>query len=78
MRNGIKLHERFYQELKEKLPQGFLYICYEDDIEADPYKGYKKILEYFGYVTKDVSIQLRQVNPKRLSDMIENYDEVVN
>ncbi len=78
LRNGIKRMERYYHELKEKLPQDYLYICYEDDIESDPYIGYKKIIQYCGYSPKDVSTQLRKTNPKRLSDVIENYDEVVN
>ncbi|MBC2709802.1 MAG: hypothetical protein HGJ94_01940 [Desulfosarcina sp.] len=74
----IKIHERFYQDLKENLPPGFLYICYEDDIETDPYKGYKKVIEYFGYKPKNISTQLRKTNPGRLSDIIVNYDDVDN
>lgn len=76
--NKMKLHECFHNELKERLPQDFLYICYEDDIESDPYLGYKKIIQYFGYSPKELSTRLKKTNPKRLLDIIGNYDEVVN
>jgi hypothetical protein len=75
---GIDCHKHFYSELKEKLPSDFLYICYEDDIESDPYIGYKKIVEYLGFSPRDVSTEIVKINPKSLSDMIENYDEVAN
>lgn len=76
--NWLKFQERYYQELKEKLPRDFLYLCYEDDIESDPYNGYCKIMQNFGYSPKVLSTQLVKTNPYRLSDIIENYDEVCN
>jgi len=75
---GLRLYTHYHQELKEKLPQDFLYLCYEDDIQSDPYRGYSKIMQYFGYSPKDVSTQHVRTNPYKLSDVIENYDEVSN
>lgn len=76
--NNIKFHEHFYHELKDKLPQDLLYLCYEDDIESDPFHGYKKVIQYCGLSPKAVPVRFKRMNPQRLSDIIENYDEVVN
>jgi hypothetical protein len=78
LQKGIELHEKFYRDLKKILPSGFLYICYEDDIESNPYAGYTKVLEYLGYDPKPISTQFMKTNPKKLSEIIENYDEVNN
>ena len=75
---GIKLHEDFYRELKQKLPKDSLYICYEDDVERDPSVGYKKVMQYAGFTPKDIKTSLRKTNPQKLSEIIENYDAVCN
>ena len=74
--NGLKSHTQYHKELKEKLPPDFLYLCYEDDIQSAPYKGYSKIMQYLGYTPKELSTKLRKTNPYELSEVIENFDEV--
>ena len=45
---------------------------------ADTHADISRAREDFGYSPKDVSIQLVKTNPYRLSDVIENYDEVAD
>lgn len=78
LHDEIKLHEKFYEDLKATLPTESFYMSYEDDIEADPYVGYKKLIEYLGYKPKKLAVKLNKTNPKPLSEIIQNYDEVCN
>jgi len=76
---GLRLYTDYYKELREKLPEESLYLCYEDDIQSDPNEGYRKIMEHLNYSPKrDVSTQHVKTNPYKLADVIENFDEVGN
>lgn len=53
-----------------------LELVYEDDIQADPCLGYRKVCDFIGIGPAPVSTQLRRMNPWPLRELIQNYDEV--
>ncbi|MEN8229372.1 MAG: hypothetical protein ABFS38_14535 [Bacteroidota bacterium] len=59
--------------LKSKNP---LNLTYEDDIQEDPRIGYRKICDFIGMKSKDVTVKLSRTNPFQVRDMIENIEEV--
>ena len=57
--------------------QNVLHLTYEDDIMADPYKGYRLFCEFLDLKPHDkVSVLDSRANPFTLQEMIINYDEV--
>lgn len=70
-------YDRQFTSLARLLqPKNYLGLTYEDDVQDDPRLGYRRICEYTGMRSKDISVQLSRTNPFPLKDMIENFEEV--
>jgi len=57
-------------------PKNYLSLTYEDDVQEDPRIGYRRICDYTGLRSKDISARLSRTNPFPVKDMIENFEEV--
>lgn len=69
--------EAHFQELRPLLhDRPHLWLRYEDDVEADPVAGYRRVCEFLSLPPRDVSPDLQRVNPEPLCELIENFDEV--
>lgn len=53
-----------------------LELAYEDDVEVDPKIGYDKICAFMGLEPARVQVRLKRMNPYRLPDLVENFDEL--
>jgi hypothetical protein len=53
-----------------------LWLSYEDDVQQDPRRAYRKIVDHIGIAPLDVTVRLRRINPQPLSELVENIDEV--
>ncbi len=70
-------YDREFASLAKLLePKNYLSLTYEEDVQEDPRLGYRKICEYTGLRSKDISAQLSRTNPFPVKDMIENFEEV--
>lgn len=56
--------------------RNYLSLTYEEDVQEDPRVGYRRICEYTGMRSKDISAQLSRTNPFPVKDMIANFEEV--
>lgn len=56
--------------------KNYLSLTYEEDVQEDPVVGYRRICEYTGMRSKDISAQLSRTNPFPVKDMIQNFEEV--
>ena len=54
----------------------WLHLVYEDDIEQSPKVAYEKVCAFLGVEVFEVEYRLQRLNPKPLSQIIENFDEV--
>lgn len=71
--------KRNYNRIKNILePEGYLYLCYEDDIFSDPVVGYTKVCQFLNIPTlqEEVFIRYNKTNPFSLKDIIENFEEI--
>lgn len=67
-----------YQRLLALLEQHHtLSLTYEDDLQSDPRVAYHRVCEFIGIEPQSVSPRLGRTNPYPLSEVIENYDDVV-
>lgn len=51
--------DRSYEQLKECLPAGSLFLTYEDDVQDDPRVGYRKICDFIGIEDEHPEIILK-------------------
>ncbi|MDX1623897.1 MAG: hypothetical protein R3199_07930 [Gemmatimonadota bacterium] len=72
----LELSERRVAELQRALDD-VLELIYEEDVEADPRVGYRKICRHVGLPPHPVEIRDRRANPYPLSRVVENYDVLV-
>jgi len=54
-----------------------LWLTYEDHVQSDPRKGYLQICDFVGLPPCSVEVPLGRTNPFPVTEVIENYDEVV-
>lgn len=70
-------YTNYYRESRELLAnEKMLYLSYEDDIATDPSVGARQVFEFLGLTPHNLSVRYGKTNPFKLSDMIENFDEV--
>ncbi len=74
----LKGYDQHFSKLEVSLEnRKTLKLFYEDDIEHDPIRAYKKICEFVGLEPlRNVNVRNKRINPHPLSTMIENYEEV--
>lgn len=74
----IKYIERGCRESHDRLSRDFrtLSLVYEDDIETDPRRAYRKVIDFLGLPEEPVTPGMKKINVRRLPDLLENYDEV--
>lgn len=75
----LHVRERFWREAEEAIDgRDFLRIVYEHDLmdHAVRQKSMDRVFEYLGVESVSVGTSLEQINTKRLSDLITNYDEL--
>jgi LPS sulfotransferase NodH len=53
-----------------------LHLVYEEDIEQDPLKAYRKVCEFIGVEPSQPVINFRRSNPFKVSRIIRNFREV--
>ncbi|MFZ1320197.1 MAG: FkbM family methyltransferase [Ignavibacteria bacterium] len=69
--------DKEYHELQDILvDKNHLDLIYEEDIQADPLIGYKKICDFINVEYYSPNIVLKRTNPYKISEMIENFDEI--
>ena len=51
-------------------------LTYEDDIAEDPSRAYRRLCEFLGVEPEPVEIKYGRTTPFRLSEVIENFEEV--
>lgn len=70
-------YARFYRVLEELLrDKPHLNLTYEDDIESDPLRAYRKTCESLKLTAEPVKVQLARTNPYPLRQMLTNFDTV--
>ncbi len=56
--------------------KNILNLTYENDIEQDPKKAYRRICRFINIKPTKVSVNLSKTNPFPLADILENFDEI--
>jgi hypothetical protein len=51
-------------------------LTYEDDVAADPVRAYRRICYFLGVKNEPVEIRYGRTTPQKLTEIIENFDEV--
>ena len=51
-------------------------LTYEDDIAEDPLRAYRRICEFVGVKNEPVEVRYGRTTPQKLTEIIENFDEV--
>jgi hypothetical protein len=82
----LEVYEHSYAQLRSNLIQWReangcnepLCLSYEQDIEATPLVGYNKTCDYLGIQPESPAVQLKRINGKPLSELLDNYDEVAD
>jgi hypothetical protein len=68
----------YYTKIRERF-QGFypfLELSYEDDIEKDPRKSYRKVCDFLGIEYSQNETRSKRRNPYPASEIIENFSEI--
>jgi len=69
--------DKNYKKLKDILfSQKTIFLNYEQDIQKDPRKAYRKICHFLDIEDTHPKIELKRTNPFPLNESIENFDEV--
>jgi hypothetical protein len=69
--------ESTYARLRVRLAgHRVLELTYEDDVEADPASGYRKVCAFLGITPVDVQVRMKKLNPHPVPSLVENYDEL--
>lgn len=66
--------DKLERELSKQ--SSFLQLTYEKHIEPDPHIGYRRVCEFIGIPKEEAVLKLRKANPYKLSETVENYNEV--
>jgi hypothetical protein len=51
-------------------------LTYEDDVAEDPIRAYRRVCDFLGVKNEPVEIHYGRTTPQRLTEIIENFDEV--
>jgi 16S rRNA C1402 (ribose-2'-O) methylase RsmI len=51
-------------------------LTYEDDVAEDPLRAYRRICDFLGVKNEPVEIRYGRTTPQKLTEIIENFDEV--
>ena len=54
----------------------YLKLYYEDDIQENPQKAYKKICNYLNISHLELDVPLKRTNPFKIETMVENFKEL--
>lgn len=87
MIRNIKVHQYLYQEHSEQFGRiwgsRFMSMSYELDIETDPVRGARRMMEFSGAITNEEDLALKGISPRLqrvssggLDSLIDNIDEV--
>ncbi len=70
-------YDKQFKSLRKALSaRDVIYLTYENDIEVDPKKAYKKICNFLNLNPLPVKVKFSKTNPFALKEMIENFAEV--
>ncbi|MEO7837122.1 MAG: hypothetical protein ABIS21_05725 [Acidimicrobiales bacterium] len=73
----LRNREQNFSVLEQALVgRNVLQLTYEEDVNADPQLGYRRICSFLDIEPGDVPVRLGRTNPFPLRQMIENVDEV--
>ena len=71
--------EKSYLMLQDTMKDiDYLHLTYEDDISESPLKATNKVIKFLNLGQFDAKVTLKKTNPKPLSEIITNYNEVCN
>jgi len=69
--------EDYYQELYSVLgSESMLSLIYEEDIEEDSMRAYRKICNFLSIDAVEVRVKLQKIDPFKMRDYIVNYEEI--
>lgn len=73
----LREYQADMRDIEQRLiGRSVLKLGYEDDIETDPLKGYRKMCDFLGFSHVPAVIKLGRTTPFLLRDVLENHDEV--
>lgn len=69
--------EEFYAETR-RIHSGdrFLELSYEEHIESDPIRGYRRVVDFLGLEAYEPVVRLRRLSTSTVRERLQNFDEV--